>query len=239
MILIIDNYDSFVFNVEQYVRELTEESVTTVRNDKITLEEIKNLKPDKIILSPGPKRPEDSGICLEILKNADNIPILGICLGHQAIGHVFGGKIGTLEIPLHGKTSKIEVLSKDSLLFKGLPEKFSVMRYHSLYVEEAGLPEELTVTAKSEDGVIMALEHKNKNIYGIQFHPESFFTEYGKNIIKNAVENICLFDLEIGKHNSSDEELIRRIKTLCKVSLLDISSKKGNLILIDEYSRIY
>ena len=187
MILIIDNYDSFVFNVEQYIRELTEESVITVRNDKITLEEIKNLKPDKIILSPGPKRPEDSGICLEILKNADSTPILGICLGHQAIGHVFGGQIGTLEIPLHGKTSKIEVLSGDSLLFKGLPEKFSVMRYHSLYVEEDGLPEELTVTAKSEDGIIMALEHKNKNIYGIQFHPESFFTEYGKNIIKNFV----------------------------------------------------
>ena len=189
MILLIDNYDSFVFNVEQYFRELTNEEVKTVRNDAITLEEIKILNPSRIVLSPGPKHPKDSGICLEILKNIENTPILGICLGNQAFGLVFGGKIEKLEIPLHGKTSEITVTGKNSILFKDMPEKFNVMRYHSLYVSEENLPEELTVTAKSDDGIIMALEHKTKDIYGIQFHPESFFTEYGKNIIKNFISN--------------------------------------------------
>ena len=189
MILLIDNYDSFVFNVEQYLRELTNEEVKTVRNDAITLEEIKILNPSRIVLSPGPKHPKDSGICLEILKNIEDIPILGICLGHQAFGLVFDGKIEKLETPLHGKTSEITLTDKNSILFEDMPEKFNVMRYHSLYVSEENLPEDLTVTAKSDDGIIMALEHKTKDIYGIQFHPESFFTEYGKNIIKNFILN--------------------------------------------------
>ena len=187
MILIIDNYDSFVFNIEQYLKEITTEEIITRRNDKITLEEIKNLNPDKIILSPGPGHPENSGICIDILQNIDNIPILGICLGHQAIAFISGAEIGRLENPLHGKISKINVTNKNSFLFKSLPVEFSVMRYHSLYVKEKNLPEDLIVTAKSDDGIIMALEHKNKDIYGIQFHPESFFTEYGKNIIKNFI----------------------------------------------------
>lgn len=185
MILIIDNYDSFVFNVEQYFKEITDEKVMTVRNDKITLKEIRNLKPGRIVLSPGPKHPKDSGICLDILQNIDDIPILGICLGHQAIAHIFGGEIKRLDIPLHGKTSKISITCENSSLFKNLPREFSVMRYHSLHVNEEGLPEDLRITAKSDDGIIMALEHRNKNIYGIQFHPESFFTEYGKRIIRN------------------------------------------------------
>ena len=186
MILMIDNYDSFVFNVEQYLKELTEDEVITVRNDALTIDDIKKMKPSKIIFSPGPKHPKDSGICLEILKNIDeleNVPILGICLGHQAIGMHFGGNIKRMENPLHGKTSEISVLSENSVLFKDLPEKFKVMRYHSLYVDD--IPEELEVTAKSEDGVAMAVEHKTRNIYGIQFHPESFFTEYGKHMIRN------------------------------------------------------
>ena len=186
MILMIDNYDSFVFNVEQYLKEMTDDEVITMRNDAITIDDIKKMNPSKIIFSPGPKHPKDSGICLEILNNTDelgNIPILGICLGHQAIGMNFGGEIKRLENPLHGKTSEITVLSENSVLFKNLPKKFKVMRYHSLYVDD--IPEDLEVTAKSEDGVAMAVEHKSKNIFGIQFHPESIFTEYGKNMIRN------------------------------------------------------
>ena len=206
MILLIDNYDSFVFNVEQYFRELTNEEVKTVRNDAITLEEIKILNPSRIVLSPGPKHPKDSGICLEILKNIENTPILGICLGHQAFGLVFNGKIEKLEIPLHGKTSEITVTDKNSILFKDMPEKFNVMRYHSLYVSEENLPEELTVTAKSDDGIIMALEHKTKDIYGIQFHPESFFTEYGKNIVKNFISNTKKETLQSNDKNTEETE---------------------------------
>ena len=185
MILLIDNYDSFVFNVAQYLGELTDEEVRTVRNDQVTLAEIRALKPSRIVLSPGPKHPKDSGICLEILKEITNIPILGICLGHQAFGLVHGATVKRLEVPLHGKTSVLTVSEPQSVLFKGLPQQFSVMRYHSLYVDKDTLPQELIITALSDDGVIMALQHKTKPIHSIQFHPESFFTEYGKNILKN------------------------------------------------------
>ena len=185
MILLIDNYDSFVFNVAQYLGELTDEEVRTVRNDQLTLAEIRALKPSRIVLSPGPKHPKDSGICLEILKEITDIPILGICLGHQAFGLVHGATVKRLEIPLHGKTSVLTVTEPQSVLFKGLPQQFSVMRYHSLYVDKDTLPQELIITALSDDGVMMALQHKTKPIHSIQFHPESFFTEYGKNILKN------------------------------------------------------
>ena len=185
MILLIDNYDSFVFNVAQYLGELTDEEVRTVRNDQLTLAEIRALKPSRIVLSPGPKHPKDSGICLEILKEITDIPILGICLGHQAFGLVHGSTIKRLEVPLHGKTSVLTITEPQSVLFKGLPQQFNVMRYHSLYVDKDTLPQELIITALSDDGVIMALQHKTKPIHSIQFHPESFFTEYGKNILKN------------------------------------------------------
>ena len=217
MILMIDNYDSFVFNVEQYLKEMTDDEVITVRNDAITVDDIKKMNPDKIIFSPGPKHPKDSGICLEILNNIDelgNIPILGICLGHQAIGMNFGGEIKRLENPLHGKTSEITVLSENSVLFKNLPKKFKVMRYHSLYVEN--IPEELEVTARSEDGIVMAVEHKSKNIFGIQFHPESFFTEYGKNIIRNFL------NIEVSEN-------------LQKNKNFENSKKKGNFENMDKY----
>ena len=214
MILMIDNYDSFVFNVEQYLKEMTDDEVITVRNDAITIDDIKKMNPSKIIFSPGPKHPKDSGICLEILNNTDelgNIPILGICLGHQAIGMNFGGEIKRLENPLHGKTSEITVLSENSVLFKNLPKKFKVMRYHSLYVDD--IPEDLEVTAKSKDGVAMAVEHKSKNIFGIQFHPESFFTEYGKNMIRNFL-------------NIEVSETLQNNKN---------SKKKGNFIDMNKY----
>ena len=217
MILLIDNYDSFVFNVEQYLKEMTDDEVITVRNDAITIDDIKKMNPSKIIFSPGPKHPKDSGICLEILNNTDelgNIPILGICLGHQAIGMNFGGEIKRLENPLHGKTSEITVLSENSVLFKNLPKKFKVMRYHSLYVDD--IPEELEVTAKSEDGVVMAVEHKSKNIFGIQFHPESIFTEYGKNMIRNFL------NIEVSKTLKNNENLKN-------------NNEKGNFIDMNKY----
>ena len=217
MILMIDNYDSFVFNVEQYLKEMTDDEVITVRNDAITIDDIKKMNPSKIIFSPGPKHPKDSGICLEILNNTDelgNIPILGICLGHQAIGMNFDGKIKRLENPLHGKTSEITVLSENSVLFKNLPKKFKVMRYHSLYVDD--IPENLEVTAKSEDGVAMAVEHKSKNIFGIQFHPESIFTEYGKNMIRNFL------NIEVSKTLQNNENS-KNIK------------EKGNFIDMNKY----
>ena len=217
MILMIDNYDSFVFNVEQYLKEMTDDEVITVRNDAITIDDIKKMNPSKIIFSPGPKHPKDSGICLEILNNTDelgNIPILGICLGHQAIGMNFDGKIKRLENPLHGKTSEITVLSENSVLFKNLPKKFKVMRYHSLYVDD--IPENLEVTAKSEDGVAMAVEHKSKNIFGIQFHPESIFTEYGKNMIRNFL------NIEVSETLQNDENSKN-------------TNEKGNFIDMNKY----
>ena len=217
MILMIDNYDSFVFNVEQYLKEITDDEVITVRNDAITIDDIKKMNPSKIIFSPGPKHPKDSGICLEILNNTDelgNIPILGICLGHQAIGMNFGGEIKRLENPLHGKTSEITVLSENSVLFKNLPKKFKVMRYHSLYVDD--ISEDLEVTAKSEDGVAMAVEHKSKNIFGIQFHPESIFTEYGKNMIRNFL------NIEVSETLQNDENSKN-------------TNEKGNFIDMNKY----
>ena len=217
MILMIDNYDSFVFNVEQYLKEMTDDEVITIRNDAITIDDIKKMNPSKIIFSPGPKHPKDSGICLEILNNTDelrNIPILGICLGHQAIGMNFGGEIKRLENPLHGKTSEITVLSENSVLFKNLPKKFKVMRYHSLYVDD--IPEDLEVTAKSEDGVAMAVEHKSKNIFGIQFHPESIFTEYGKNMIRNFL------NIEVSETLQNDENSKN-------------TNEKGNFIDMNKY----
>lgn len=237
MILIIDNYDSFVLNIEQYVKGMTEEKVITVRNDKITLEEIKKLNPDRIILSPGPKHPKDSSVCLDILNNIENIPILGVCLGHQAIGFVFGAKIKQLKQPIHGKTSKIKIISQNSSLFKDIPEEFNAMRYHSLYVDSENLPDNLDITAVSEDGTVMAIEHKRKNIFGIQFHPESFFTEHGKSILKNFIF------LNSDKRNETKKETVPLIKYLKKlqdnIPLVDndfkeiceiIDSKKYNII---------
>lgn len=184
MILMIDNYDSFVYNIYQYLLDTTSESIKCVRNDEINIDEIKRLKPSKIILSPGPKHPKDSGVCIDILKANLGIPILGICLGHQAIALVNGADIKVLDTPVHGKTSQIQT-QNNSIIFKGLPKSFSVMRYHSLYVDN--LPPNLQVTAYSSDGIIMALEDKDRQIFGIQFHPESFFSQYGKQIIANFV----------------------------------------------------
>ncbi len=182
MILLIDNYDSFVFNVKTMLESSYKGEIRVLRNDAISLDEIKKMKPEFIILSPGPKHPKDSGICLEILKANLNILILGICLGHQALGLCFKAKVKRLKNPAHAKASRIEVL-KENVLFEGLPKEFEVMRYHSL--ELSDLPSELEVLAKSDDGVIMAIRHKSLPYFGVQFHPESYFSEYGLKILSN------------------------------------------------------
>ena len=187
MILIIDNYDSFTFNLYQFVGSINED-VLVKRNDKITVEEIAKLNPSHIILSPGPGYPKDAGICEEVLQNLKGrFPIMGVCLGHQAIGEVFGGTVAPAPQLVHGKQSKIMIKGKCKL-FEGLQESFPAARYHSLVVEKAGLPEELIVTAETEDGEIMAVKHRDYEVYGVQFHPESIMTPDGMQIMKNFLE---------------------------------------------------
>ena len=249
MILLIDNYDSFVYNIYEYARILGSEEVVCKRNDEITLDEIRKMRPSKIILSPGPKHPRDSGICLEILRENLDIelgaPILGVCLGHQAIGLSFGGEISRLQTPRHGKSSKMQIL-KDSPLFSGLPREFDVMRYHSLYVSENTLPKKLEILAKSaDDGIIMAFRHKTREIYGVQFHPESYFTQYGKKIIanflnlnqkENKMSDFAPFMTKLQKNyplDSSDYEVI--CESLHEKDY-DIVQLAGLLVLISEKS---
>lgn len=190
MILIIDNYDSFTYNLYQYIGEIYE-NIKVVRNDEITVSDINQMNLEGIILSPGPGVPEKAGICIEVIKEfAGKVPILGICLGHQAIGYAYGGKIIRAEVVKHGKTSKVE--HQGDKLFKSINKVFNVMRYHSLVVDKNTFPEELLVTSRSlDDDVIMSMKHKQHKVYGVQFHPESIFTEQGKEIIKNFLEGIC------------------------------------------------
>lgn len=188
MLLLIDNYDSFTFNLYQMIGEIYP-NIKVVRNDAIKVEDINNLDVKGIIISPGPGTPEKAGISVEVIKEyGKTIPILGICLGHQAIGYAFKGKVLGADKIMHGKASFIRNNAQG--IFKGLKENFKVMRYHSLIVEKASLPEELEVTAETEDGVIMGLKHKKYPIYGLQFHPESILTEYGSEMLKNFVMNV-------------------------------------------------
>ncbi len=182
-ILVIDNYDSFTYNLVQLLGGYNCNLIVK-RNDEIEADEIEKIKPDKILLSPGPGRPENSKITITVIKNFGyNIPILGVCLGHQAIGYCFGGKIIKSPKIMHGKTS--EILHDGKTIFKELPKNFEATRYHSLIVEKESLPDELEISAETSDGIIMGLRHKNLPIEGIQFHPESILTKEGKNIIKN------------------------------------------------------
>ena len=185
MILLIDNYDSFVFNIKTMLNQLTNDEIAVYRNDKITLDEIKRLSPNAIILSPGPKHPKDSGICLEIFKARLNVPVLGICLGHQALGLCFGAKIQRLKEVAHATSSQISLIAQ-SELFREFPKDFSVMRYHSL--EVASLPRELEALAYTKDKVLMAMRHKDLPYFGVQFHPESYFSEYGLKIFENFLK---------------------------------------------------
>lgn len=186
MILIIDNYDSFTYNLYQYIGTLNPD-VQVYRNDKITVEEIEELNPSHIILSPGPKAPKDAGITIEVIQKLHKrYPILGVCLGHQSIGEAFGGR--TVHAPnlVHGKSEKINIVNKKSKLFYGIAQdEIEAARYHSLMTDENVLPECLTVTARSKDGVIMAMEHRDYPIYGLQFHPESIMTPSGMTMLKN------------------------------------------------------
>lgn len=189
MILLIDNYDSFSYNLYQLIGEI-EPNIKVIRNDEMTVEEIKNLKPDRIILSPGPGRPENAGIIIEVVKKlGKDIPILGVCLGHQAICAAFGASVTYAKELMHGKQSNAE-FTPDCPLFKNCPNIASVARYHSLAADAKTVPDCLKVTALTTDGEIMAVQHREYPIYGVQFHPESIMTPNGKTMIKNFIEEL-------------------------------------------------
>ena len=186
MLLMIDNYDSFTYNIVQYFGELGED-VRVYRNDEITIEQIEALNPDRICISPGPKAPAQAGISVEVLKHfAGKKPILGVCLGHQAIGEAFGGKVIRAKQVMHGKTSLIAHTGVG--VFQGLPSPFTVIRYHSLAIERASLPSCLEVTAWTDDGEIMGVRHREYDIEGVQFHPESILSEHGHALLKNFLQ---------------------------------------------------
>ena len=186
MVLLIDNYDSFSYNLYQFVGEISAD-IKVVRNDALTLDEIKKLSPSHIIISPGPGRPENAGIIIDVVINID-APILGVCLGHQAICAAFGANITYAKKLMHGKQSEI-LCENNSALFKNLPIRFLVGRYHSLVAESSTIPADLKITARAlNDNEIMAVQHKTLPIYGVQFHPESILTQHGKTILKNFLE---------------------------------------------------
>jgi len=183
VILLLDNYDSFTYNLAQYLGELGCQ-VEVHRNDRISVEQIAQRKPDRIVISPGPCTPQEAGICVELVqKLAGKIPILGVCLGHQAIGAAFGGKIIRAPKLFHGKTSQIR--HDGSGVFRGLPNPFTATRYHSLIVERKSLPRALQVTAETDDDIVMGMQHREYPLMGVQFHPESVLTESGKQLLKN------------------------------------------------------
>ena len=187
MILLIDNYDSFSYNLYQYVGEI-EPDIKVIRNDELTTEEIRALKPDRMILSPGPGRPEDAGMIIEaVQKLGSDIPILGVCLGHQAICAAFGAKITYAKELMHGKQSKVN-FDKACPIFRDCPDTALVARYHSLAAEEATVPDCLKVTARTDDGEIMAVQHKEYPVFGLQFHPESIMTPDGKTMLRNFIK---------------------------------------------------
>ncbi len=187
MITLIDNYDSFTYNLVQYFGDLGAQ-VRVYRNDQKTAHDIIDEKPQGILISPGPSDPDHAGICLDVIKLAadNNIPLFGVCLGHQSIAQAFGGKVIRAPYPLHGKTS--DIMHDGKTVFEGLPSPYPVTRYHSLIAEKESLPDCLEITAQTDDGIIMGLSHKDKPIHGVQFHPESIATEHGHELLKNFVE---------------------------------------------------
>lgn len=186
-ILLIDNYDSFTYNLRHYFGELGAE-VEVIRNDQISAEDAVEKGKDGIVISPGPGTPDDAGICMDVIRLAaeKNVPVLGVCLGHQCIGQVFGGKVIRAPQPMHGKVSRIHRRNKG--LFQEFPSPFSATRYHSLIVERESLPDCLEIMAETDDRLIMAMQHKAKNIHGVQFHPESIASEYGHDLLKNFLK---------------------------------------------------
>ncbi|NNM57490.1 aminodeoxychorismate/anthranilate synthase component II [Acidocella sp.] len=192
MILLIDNYDSFTFNLVHFLGDLGAACVVK-RNDALSVEDAMALKPEAIVLSPGPCTPNEAGICVELVRAAaGKIPLLGVCLGHQAIGQAFGGKVVRAPEPVHGKTCPVYHENTD--LFAGLPNPFTATRYHSLIVKRSDLPVELVVTAFTQDGIIMGLRHSTLPVYGVQFHPESIATSHGHDILKNFLDSARRFN---------------------------------------------
>lgn len=186
MILVIDNYDSFTYNLVQYLGELGADP-KVYRNDAITVDQIRELNPERIVISPGPGMPADAGISIAAVRAfAETIPILGVCLGNQAIGEAFGGRVIRAERLMHGKTS--EICHDSATIFRGLPYRFKATRYHSLIVEKEGLPDILEVSATTPDGLIMGLRHREYPVEGVQFHPESVMTEHGKKLLQNFLK---------------------------------------------------
>lgn len=189
MVLLIDNYDSFSYNLVQLIGELTDGNIKVVRNDEITIDEIRKMNPESIILSPGPGKPEDAGICENVVRQLkDEYPILGVCLGHQSICEVFGAKVTYAKQLMHGKQSEMTILKEDPI-FEGLGERFKGARYHSLSADRNTIPDELEVIAiDGKDGEVMAVKHKEYPIYGLQFHPESVLTPEGKTLVNNFLK---------------------------------------------------
>ncbi|HTI99850.1 MAG TPA: aminodeoxychorismate/anthranilate synthase component II [Dongiaceae bacterium] len=186
MVLVIDNYDSFTYNLVQYLGELNV-TLEVRRNDQITLDEIRTLKPERILVSPGPCSPRESGLSNEIIRTfGKELPVFGVCLGHQCIGHTFGANVIVNYRMMHGKTSLIKHNGRD--LFAGMPNPFAATRYHSLVIERSSLPDCLEVTAETEEGEIMGVKHKELSIWGVQFHPESILTESGRTILQNFLK---------------------------------------------------
>jgi len=186
MLLLIDNYDSFTYNLFQYLSELGQE-VVVARNDKITIEDIEKLAPERIVVSPGPSTPQRAGISNDVIRHfGPRLPLLGVCLGHQCIGHVYGGTVGRAKAVMHGKSSLVH--HKGEGILAGLPNPFSAIRYHSLAVSPEGLPDCLEVTAWTDDGTVMGLRHRQHPVEGVQFHPESFMTPVGKDLLRNFLK---------------------------------------------------
>ncbi|MEZ5844294.1 MAG: aminodeoxychorismate/anthranilate synthase component II [Hyphomicrobiaceae bacterium] len=200
MLILIDNYDSFTYNLVHYLGELGA-PCEVHRNDRITAEDVLASGPRAIVLSPGPCTPNEAGVCLDLIRlNQGRIPLLGVCLGHQAIGQAYGGKVIRATLPMHGKLSTIRHRADDNALFAGVPPKLEVTRYHSLVVERASLPDCLEVTAETSDGLIMALQHRAHPIYGVQFHPESIASEHGHDLLANF---LSLAGIPVKKRNSA------------------------------------
>jgi anthranilate synthase component II len=201
MLVLIDNYDSFTFNLVHYLGELGAE-VDVHRNDKVTSAEVIAADPDAIVLSPGPCTPKEAGICLDLIAQAaDKIPILGVCLGHQAIGDAFGGKVVRAPIPVHGKLS--EIRHQGEGIFRGINAPFHATRYHSLVVDRQSLPRELTVTADTDDGLVMGLAHARLPVHGVQFHPESIASEHGYVMLKNFLDIAASWNAATGRREAS------------------------------------
>ena len=185
-VTLIDNYDSFTFNLVHYIGELGAD-VTVWRNDEISVEEALDEEPDALVLSPGPCTPNEAGICLDLVRAAGATkPILGVCLGHQAIGQVFGGRVVRAPVPMHGKISRVSHNARG--LFRGVNGPFHATRYHSLVIDRATAPEDLEITAEADDGLIMAVSHRDRPVHGVQFHPESIASEHGRTILKNFLD---------------------------------------------------